>query len=147
MPGIEGEALRVEIVSGFMRPARMKPSTVGEVANIIWVSPARSDCAAGPPPLYCSEVRRGAEARGRVEELAWILSRIVDELAQADERLAVVHHQHGCARGHAAHGGEILLLVVRALVERDVDRVVPGVDQRVAVSGRLGNVLRGDVAA
>jgi hypothetical protein len=56
MPGIEGEPWRVEIVSGFMRPARMKPITVGEVANIIWVSPARSDCAAGPPPLYCTEV-------------------------------------------------------------------------------------------
>ena len=33
----------------------MNPSTVGEVANIICVSPASSDCAAGPPPLYCTE--------------------------------------------------------------------------------------------
>src|SRR6185436_15592070 len=93
------------------------------------------------------EVRRGAEARGRVEELPRVLPRIVDKLAQAVERLAVVHNQHGCAGGHAAHGGEILLLVVRSLVERDVDRVVRRVHQRVAVGGRLGHDLRGDVAA
>ena len=39
------------IISGRMRPPLMKPITVGEVANITCVSPAISDCDAGPPPL------------------------------------------------------------------------------------------------
>jgi hypothetical protein len=56
MPGTEGEGARVVTASAFMRPARMKPSTVGAVANITCVSPASSDCAAGPPPLNCTEV-------------------------------------------------------------------------------------------
>src|SRR5688572_32478952 len=74
MPGIAGDALRVEIASARMRPARMKPITVGEVANITCVSPAMIDCAAGPPPLNCTEVNctpatdsNSAEARCGVE--------------------------------------------------------------------------------
>src|SRR5262245_5544587 len=52
----------------------MKPTTVGAVANITWVSPASSDCAAGPPPLNCTDVNftpatdsNSAEARCGVE--------------------------------------------------------------------------------
>ena len=56
MPGTAGEAARVLTASPRMRPARMKPMTVGAVANITWVSPASSDCAAGPPPLNCTDV-------------------------------------------------------------------------------------------
>src|SRR5688572_9908703 len=56
MPGIAGEPLRIATTSGLRRPALMKPMTVGEVANRRCVSPASTDCAAGPPPLYCTVV-------------------------------------------------------------------------------------------
>ena len=56
MPGNAGEACGRVMASARMRPALMNPITVGGVANITWVSPASSDCAAGPPPLNCIEV-------------------------------------------------------------------------------------------
>src|SRR5690349_5282614 len=68
MPGIEGEPLATLTRSGFMRPAWMKPVTVGEVANIICVSPASSDCAAGPPPLNCTEVTLIPAAASKAQE-------------------------------------------------------------------------------
>src|SRR6185503_17430302 len=52
MPGMEGEPFGSVTRSGRMRPPLMKPITVGDVANITCVSPAISDCDAGPPPLY-----------------------------------------------------------------------------------------------
>src|SRR6187455_1321205 len=51
MPGIDGEPLGCVTSSGRIRPPRMKPMTVGDVANMTCVSPASSDCDAGPPPL------------------------------------------------------------------------------------------------
>src|SRR3954462_2920560 len=54
MPGIAGDAFRDETARAFRRLARTKPITVGAVAKLICVSPARSDCVAGPPPLNCT---------------------------------------------------------------------------------------------
>src|SRR3954470_15418584 len=56
MPGMAGDASRVVSESARMRPARTNPITVGAVANMTCVSPAISDCAAGPPPLNWTDV-------------------------------------------------------------------------------------------
>src|SRR3982751_3022362 len=49
-----GEAFFDDTANAFSRLARTKPITVGAVAKLIWVSPASSDCVAGPPPLNCT---------------------------------------------------------------------------------------------
>ena len=48
-PGTAGEAWRELTARARTRPARMKPITVGAVAKFTCVSPASSDCVAGPP--------------------------------------------------------------------------------------------------
>jgi hypothetical protein len=57
MPGTDGEPFFIDTASGRSRPARIMPMTVGAVEKATCVSPASTDCIAGPPPLNCTCVR------------------------------------------------------------------------------------------
>jgi hypothetical protein len=50
-PGTSGVAARLVTASARSRPAWTSGSTDGGVANESCVSPARTDCTAGAPPL------------------------------------------------------------------------------------------------